>query len=120
VAISTVDAVKSPSLGMDQNLVTNPSQSDVDFFDSAMRADPAPLSSHLDEAVASALSERLESSSKLSQQTMRSMKSASTSNDPMDLAKMSQSMSQYSLQMALTTKVVSKSAQAIDKLTNLQ
>jgi type III secretion system YscI/HrpB-like protein len=33
---------------------------------------------------------------------------------------MSRSLSQYSLQMALTTKVVNKSAQALDKLTNLQ
>lgn len=120
MTISTVSTVKAPSLDMEQNLVSSPSQADVDLFSSAMRPDAAPMSSHLSDEVASALSERLESTGKLSQQTMRNMKAASSSSDPMDMAQMSRSLSQYSLQMALTTKVVSKSAQAIDKLTNLQ
>ena len=119
MTISTVNAVKAPSLDMEQSLVTSPSQADVDLFSSAMRPDAAQMSS-LSDAVAGALSERLESTNKLSQQTMRNMKAMSATGDPMDMAQMSRSMSQYSLQMALTTKVVSKSAQAIDKLTNLQ
>ncbi|KDD66143.1 type III secretion system YscI/HrpB-like protein [Pseudomonas sp. BT76 TE3572] len=119
MSISTVNAVKVPSLDMEQSLVTSSSQADVDLFSSAMRFDDAPASSLSDE-VAGAVSERLESTDKLSQQTMRSMKAMSATGDPMDMAQMSRSMSQYSLQMALTTKVVSKSAQAIDKLTNLQ
>lgn len=120
MTISTVNTVKAPSLDMEQTLVSSPSPADVDLFTSAMRPDAAPISSHLSDGLAGALSERLESNSKLSQQTMRNMKVASSSTDPMDMAQMSRSLSQYSLQMALTTKVVSKSAQAIDKLINLQ
>jgi type III secretion system YscI/HrpB-like protein len=33
---------------------------------------------------------------------------------------MSRALSQYSLQMAVTTKVVSKTGQALEKLTNMQ
>ncbi len=48
------------------------------------------------------------------------MKKASGSGEALDIAAMTRTLSQCSLQTALTTKVVSKTAQAIDKLTNLQ
>jgi type III secretion system YscI/HrpB-like protein len=38
----------------------------------------------------------------------------------MDMLKMNGALSEYALQTALTTKVVSKGAQVLDKLTNLQ
>ena len=124
MSISHLNAVKTPSpeVGehLDQGLVSGPSQADVDLFSAAMRPDAVQGQNHLSEQVASALSERLGATDKLSQQAVRRMKNASTSDDPLDIAQMSRSLSQYSLQMALTTKVVNKSAQALDKLTNLQ
>jgi len=124
VTISHINQLKSSSLdlepSMDQGLVSTPSQAEVDLFNAAMRPDMALQQSHLSEQIASALSERLGATDKLSQQAVRKMRNASTTEDPMEIVQMSRSLSQYSLQMALTTKVVNKSAQALDKLTNLQ
>lgn len=124
MTISHINQLKSSSLdlepSMDQGLVSAPSQAEVDLFNAAMRPDMALQQSHLSEQIASALSERLGATDKLSQQAVRKMRNASTTDDPMEIVQMSRSLSQYSLQMALTTKVVNKSAQALDKLTNLQ
>jgi type III secretion system YscI/HrpB-like protein len=124
VTVSHINQLKSSSPDLephlDQGLVTGPSQADVDLFNAAMRPDMALQQSHLSEQIANALSERLGANDKLSQQAVRKMKKASTTDDPLEIAQMSRSLSQYSLQMALTTKVVNKSAQALDKLTNLQ
>ncbi|UZE25640.1 type III secretion system inner rod subunit SctI [Pseudomonas sp. B21-056] len=110
----------SPELGQDvqQGLVSEPVQSDVDLFNAAVR--PDNTTSHLSDQVAGALSERLGDTEKLSQQAMRAMKKVATTEDGADIIQMGRALSQCSLQMALTTKVVSKSAQALDKLTNLQ
>lgn len=124
MTVSHLNQLKSssPDLepSMDQGLVSAPLQPDVDLFNAAMRPDMALQQSHLSEQIASALSERLGATDKLSQQAVRKMRNASTTDDPMEIVQMSRSLSQYSLQMALTTKVVNKSAQALDKLTNLQ
>jgi type III secretion system YscI/HrpB-like protein len=124
VTISHINQLKSlsPDLGqhLDQGLLRGPSQSDVDLFNAAMRPDMAAQSSHLSEQIASALSERLGSTDKLSQRAIRNMKKAANGDNPMDITHMSRTLSQYSLQTAVTTKIVNKSAQALDKLTNLQ
>ena len=124
MTVSNINQLKSSSPDLeqhlDQGLVSGPSQADVDLFNAAMRPDMAMQQSHLSEQIASALSERLGTMDKFSQQAVRKMKKASTTDDPLEIAQMSRSLSQYSLQMALTTKVVNKSAQAFDKLTNLQ
>ncbi|MGY2289751.1 type III secretion system inner rod subunit SctI [Pseudomonas sp. SDO528_S397] len=120
MTISNVNSLKGFALDHhEQGLVSGPSQGDVDLFNSAMRTDHAPQG-HLADGLMGVLSERLGSQEHLSQQAMRSMKNASGSSEPMDVVKMSRSLSQYSLQMAMTTKVVNKGAQALDKLTNLQ
>jgi type III secretion system YscI/HrpB-like protein len=124
VTISHLNQLKSPSPDLeqhlDQGLVSGPSQADVDLFSAAMRPDMAVQQSHLSEQIASALSERMGATDKLSQQAVRTMKKASSGDNPMDITQMSRTLSQYSLQTAVTTKVVNKSAQALDKLTNLQ
>lgn len=124
MTISQLSNLKSvsPELGQNahQGLGSEPVQADVNLFNAAMRPDSGPAASHLSDRIASALSERLGSTEKLSQQALRQMKKVSNTEDPGDIVQMSRALSQCSLQMALTTKVVSKSAQALDKLTNLQ
>lgn len=112
----------SPELGQDvqQGLVSESVQADVDLFNAAVRPDSSHVASHLSDQVAGALSERLSDTEKLSQQALRSMKKVAATEDGADIIQMGRALSQCSLQMALTTKVVSKSAQALDKLTNLQ
>ncbi|EGH06009.1 type III secretion component protein HrpB [Pseudomonas amygdali pv. aesculi str. 0893_23] len=112
----------SPELGqyVPQGLVSEPPQADVDIFTAATRPDNVSSGAPLSEHIASAISGGLGETEKMSQQAMRSMKKASGSGEALDIAAMTRTLSQCSLQTALTTKVVSKTAQAIDKLTNLQ
>lgn len=119
MSLSPINAPKGVPVEHDPGLVSGPAQADVDLFNGAMRNEAAPTG-HMADGVIGVLSERLQSQEHLSQQALRSMKTAAGSADPMDMVKMSRSLSQYSLQMAITTKVVSKSAQALDKLTNMQ
>ncbi|MBC3954609.1 MULTISPECIES: type III secretion system inner rod subunit SctI [Pseudomonas] len=113
-------ATPESGLEMRQGLVSEPVQADVDLFNAAIRPDNVRATSHLSDQVASALSDRLSDTEKLSQQALRKMKKVAGSEDGADIIEMGRALSQCSLQMALTTKVVSKSAQALDKLTNLQ
>ncbi|WP_434698143.1 type III secretion system inner rod subunit SctI [Pseudomonas sp. D1-1] len=118
MTISNVNSFRGVAPEHELEMVSAPAQADVDLFDNAMRGnhEPAGLASSL----MGAISDRLAGQAELSHQAERAMKSASVSTDPMDILKMSGTLSQYSLQTALTTKVVSKGAQVLDKLTNLQ
>ncbi|WP_297844562.1 type III secretion system inner rod subunit SctI [Pseudomonas sp.] len=120
MTISQINSLKIPPVDHEQGLVSGPAQADVDLFNSAMQPNTAEATGHFADGVLSALSKQMDSTGKLSEQAQRSMKTASSSTNPMDIVDMSRSLSQYSLQMSLTTKVLSKSAQALDKLTNLQ
>lgn len=121
MTITSVIKAKQPSVDIDQGLIQEPSQADVDLFSAAMSAgDAAAVPGQLPALVAGALVDRVQSTDKLSQQAMRNMKAAASADDPMDMTMMSRALSAYSLQMAVTTKVVNKTAQTLDKLTNLQ
>ncbi|BBP74619.1 EscI/YscI/HrpB family type III secretion system inner rod protein [Pseudomonas gingeri NCPPB 3146 = LMG 5327] len=119
MSLAPIHSFKGLPVDHEQGLVSGPAQADVDLFNNAMRQDHG-VSGHLADGMVNAISDRLQSQGRLSEQAMRAMKVAAGSADPMDVVKMSRSLSQYSLQMAMTTKVVSKGAQALDKLTNLQ
>ena len=109
-------AISEPGLGGQQRLLSEPQQADVELFNAAMGQDTGPMA----QPIASLLSERLGDSEKLSQKALRQMKRAAVAEDGSEIVEMSRTLSQCSLQMALTTKIVSKSAQALEKLTNLQ
>ncbi|CAM3058219.1 EscI/YscI/HrpB family type III secretion system inner rod protein [Pseudomonas floridensis] len=124
MTISHLSNVKniSPEFGQDspQGLVLEPAQADVDLFTAAMQPEKVSKGAPLSEHIASAISGSLGETEKMSQHAMRSMKKAADSADAMDIAAMTRTLSQCSLQTAFATKVVSKTAQAVDKLTNLQ
>jgi len=118
VTISNVNSFRGVTPDHELEMVSAPAQADVDLFNSAVRSnqEPGGLASNL----LGVISERLTGQAELSHQAERAMKTASSSTDPLDMLKMNSALSQYSLQTALTTKVVSKGAQVLDKLTNLQ
>lgn len=103
-----------------QGLVSEPAQGDIDTFSAALHGAAEQGGPAMAGPLASALSARLGDSEKLSQQALRQMRKAAVAEDGTSIIQMSRALSQCSLQMALTTKVVSKGAQALDKLTNLQ
>ena len=118
MTISNVNSFRSAAPEHELEMVSAPAQADVDLFDSAMcsNREPGGMASNL----MSAVSDRLTGQAELAHQAERAIKSASESTDPMDMLKMNGALSEYALQTALTTKVVSKGAQVLDKLTNLQ
>lgn len=118
MTISNVNSFRGAAPDHELEMVSAPAQADVDLFDAAMRT--GGESAGLASSLIGAISDRLNSQADLSQQAERAVKSASRSTDPMDVLKMSGALSEYSLQTSLTTKIVSKGAQVLDKLTNLQ
>ena len=112
--------VKVEGLDLEQGLVADPSQADIELFDSLMRDNTIDAPSKSGAFLAEAVGERMGSVDRLSDDAMRSMKQAVMDNDPTAIATMSRALSQYSLEMAVTTKVISKGGQAIEKLTNMQ
>ncbi|MBD1554540.1 type III secretion system inner rod subunit SctI [Pseudomonas typographi] len=121
MTITSVGKSKEPKAELDQGLVHEPSQADVDLFSTALRAaEVVAPAAPIPAALAGALADRVQATDKLSQQAMRNMKAAVATEDPTDITQMSRALSTYSLQTAVTTKVVNKTAQTLDKLTNLQ
>jgi len=111
---------KGEGLSLDQGLVAEPSRADVELFNSLMGDTGGQEPSKSGASLAEAVGERMGSIDRLSDNAMRSMKQAVMDNDPTAVTKMSRALSQYSLEMAVTTKVISKGGQALEKLTNMQ
>ncbi|TWE02952.1 type III secretion system major needle protein (YscF/MxiH/PrgI family) [Pseudomonas sp. AG1028] len=124
MSISAMDdlkkVVKNGGLELEQGLVNEPSRADIELFNSLMRGAAVEEPSQSGAFLAEAVGGRMGSVDRLSDDAMRSMKHAVMDNDPTSIAKMSRALSQYSLEMAITTKAISKGGQAIEKLTNMQ
>lgn len=124
MSVSGIDdlkkAVTSDGLELEQGLVNEPSPADIELFNSLMRDNAIDEPSKSGALLAEAVGERMGSIDRLSDNAMRSMKQAVMDNDPTAIATMGRALSQYSLEMAVTTKVISKGGQAIEKLTNMQ
>jgi type III secretion system YscI/HrpB-like protein len=122
MTISNIRQSSQPKVDFDQGLVQDPPQADADLFSTAMRVAElaGAAGSPLPAMLAGALAERVQGSDKMAHQAMRHMKSAAKGEDPTDITAMSRDLSTYSLQTAVTTKVVNKAAQTLEKLSNLQ
>lgn len=122
MSIAKIEGLTSSDLTRDQGLVSEPSQADVELFSSLMREYPGieQQPSHLAALIADSVNGRMSSVDDLSQKAMRNMKNAVANNDISSLTDMSRALSQYSLEMAVTTKVVGKLGQSLEKLTSMQ
>jgi type III secretion system YscI/HrpB-like protein len=121
MTISNIRQSSQPKIDFGQGLVQEPSQADANLFSTAMHmAQAGGAANLLPTMLAGALADRVQSSDKMAHQAMRHMKSAAKGEDPTDITAMSRELSTYSLQTAVTTKVVNKTAQTLDKLSNLQ
>lgn len=63
---------------------------------------------------------RVDSSSELRRGFDKALTQAVNSRDPIDLLNVSRSMSDFYMQTMLTTKVIAKGVQSVEKLTSLQ
>lgn len=98
-----------------------PETSDINWFSTSLKS-PAPGSvnnSTSDNHFAPSLSQRSELLQGLSNQAARRLQKVSNSTDPVDMIKSTRAMSAFHLETVLTAKMISKTSQAIEKLTNL-
>ncbi|MFP8968063.1 type III secretion system inner rod subunit SctI [Pokkaliibacter sp. CJK22405] len=94
--------------------------SDVEWFSAAVQPTNNKEATNVAENIVSHLSGSSEHLQKLSEKADRALKKASKSTDPRDVIDANRSLSNFYLESLLTTKVISKGSQAVEKLTNLQ
>lgn len=93
--------------------------SDINWFNASLKT-PVPESAHTsDNQFTPSLSQRSEFLQGLSNQAARRLQKVNNSTDPVDMLKSTRAMSAFHLETVLTAKMVSKTSQAIEKLTNL-
>ncbi|MDW6001952.1 type III secretion system inner rod subunit SctI [Vibrio mangrovi] len=98
-----------------------PEKSDVQWFSAALQpVQKTDASDNVAERIVSQLSGSSEHLQKLENKANRALNKASKSSDPMDIVHANRSLSSFYLESLLTTKLISKGAQAVEKLTNLQ
>ncbi|MGR2741031.1 type III secretion system inner rod subunit SctI [Billgrantia sp. Q4P2] len=98
-----------------------PDQSDIHWFSAAIQpTEKGGGESNVAERIVGQIAGSSEHLQKLSDQADRALRKASKSNDPQDVVQANRSLSSFYLESLLTTKLISKGTQAVEKLTNLQ
>lgn len=94
--------------------------SDIHWFTAAVKT-PTPATAHTtrDNIVAQPLNQRSALLQDLSNTAARALQKTSSSADPLDMIKSTRAMSAFHLETVLSAKMISKTSQAIEKLTNL-
>ncbi|OLU33671.1 EscI/YscI/HrpB family type III secretion system inner rod protein [Pseudomonas sp. PA15(2017)] len=121
MAIDDLNKVaKKGGIELEQGLVNEPSRADIELFASLMHDRDADEPTRSGAFLAEAVGGRMGSLEQLTQDAKRGMKEVINVNDPSSIADVSRALSRYSLEMAVTTKVIGKGGQALEKLTNMQ
>ncbi|PXF32321.1 hypothetical protein WH50_05280 [Pokkaliibacter plantistimulans] len=121
--IQGLGQVSIPSAGEsgEQSKIKAPSQQDVHFFSAAMQAPQQDQSNtNVAERIVDQLSGSSEHLQALSDKANKALRKASKSSSPEDVIAANRSLSSFYLESLLTTKLISKGSQAIEKLTSLQ
>lgn len=119
LTIHTLQPLVSPLSSQPQRHVIE--TSDINWFNTLLTP-PAPgavNNTTSDNHFAPSLSQRSELLQGLSNQAARRLQKVSNSTDPVDMIKSTRAMSAFHLETVLTAKMISKTSQAIEKLTNL-
>lgn len=99
----------------------NPSDADSRWFSAALQSGAGePVVGNFAEHLIDPLVHRASALDKLSNQAGKAAREASLEADPMKFRRLNETLSEYSLQTSLSVKVISKGAQALEKLTNMQ
>ncbi|MES2870928.1 MAG: EscI/YscI/HrpB family type III secretion system inner rod protein [Pseudomonadota bacterium] len=98
-----------------------PETSDINWFSASLKTPASgPVNNTpSDNHFAPSLSQRSELLQGLSDQAARRLQKVSNSTDPVDMIRSTRAMSAFHLETVLTAKMISKTSQAIEKLTNL-
>ncbi len=98
-----------------------PATSDINWFNAVLKAPATETPYNVGAGIQSThpLSQRSEFLQGLSDKAARALQKISTSTDPIDMLKSTRAMSAFHLETVLSAKMISKTSQAIEKLTNL-
>ncbi|MCE8032133.1 EscI/YscI/HrpB family type III secretion system inner rod protein [Billgrantia tianxiuensis] len=124
----SIDRIQKTSLsgewagqhGAVRSVERTPERGDVQWFSAAVQPTERAADSNVAERIVGQLAGSSEHLQQLSDKADRALRKASKSNDPQDVIQASRSLSSFYLESMLTTKLISKGTQAIEKLTNLQ
>lgn len=99
---------------------THTNTSDINWFTAALKK-PTPATAHtpLDNRIAQPLNQRSALLQDLSNTAARALQKVSRSTNPVDMLKSTRAMSAFHLETVLSAKMISKTSQAIEKLTSL-
>lgn len=94
---------------------------DINWFNALLRtpATATPYPPAPENHFAQPLAQRSALLKDLSNTAARALQKVSASTDPMDMLKSTRAMSAFHLETVLSAKMISKTSQAIEKLTNL-
>lgn len=107
----------SPKLSLDGQ---GPSSDDVNWFSAQLKATPRQPDANVAERIVGQLSGSSQHLQQLSDNADRALRKAADSSNPHDVIQANRALSSFYLESLLTTKLISKGTQAIEKLTNLQ
>ena len=93
-----------------------PETADINWFNTLLKSPAAEVPYNNG---ASPLSQRSEFLQGLSNRAAQALQKVGTSTDPIDMLKSTRAMSAFHLETVLSAKIISKTSQAIEKLTNL-
>jgi len=98
-----------------------PAMVDINWFNASILPTAAinPDTVKSDHLIANPLSQRSVLLQELSKTAARALQKVSTSTDPVDMLTSTRAMSAFHLETVLSAKMISKTSQAIEKLTNL-
>lgn len=113
-------ALQSTSISSDAHLHAAEA-SDINWFNSLLKTTSvnALYPAMTDNKIANPLIQRSELLQELSNKAARALQKVSASTDPIDSLKSTRAMSAFHLETVLSAKMISKTTQAIEKLTNL-
>ncbi|WP_339532577.1 type III secretion system inner rod subunit SctI [Pseudomonas mucidolens] len=92
-----------------------PATADINWFSATIESPP----SHEAKPTLSSLAQSSNRLNSLSSKAGNDLKRLSKSSDPMDIVATTRSLSSLSTEVTLAAKIVNKSVQAVEKLTNL-
>ncbi len=96
--------------------ITDANQDDMHIFNAALNAPAGDGQENLLSGLGGAISDN----QRAQQQAFRNLEVASRSSNPTDFSQANAALSDYYIQSLMNAKIIAKSTQTLDKLTNLQ
>ncbi|UPT55868.1 EscI/YscI/HrpB family type III secretion system inner rod protein [Dickeya zeae] len=118
--VTRVNAPQSVVNGNAPSGLDTPAQADVNWFSSAIEPTAPAIPSANNKAWLGALAEKSDRLENLLQKAERQVGKSITGNNPKDVMDATRTLSSFYLESLLNAKVVAKSVQSLEKLTNLQ